>query len=253
MEANFEEKSIDEYEEYAYSYQIKLADFEGPLDLLLELVKKNKMDIATLKVSLITEQYLEYMQQIDTIDLDRASEFIAMAALLLEIKSKALLPKIEEQNDEDDENTEEGLRRRLEEYKLYKEAGVKMKETETVDIMYRTPDPSVGKPKLVLKDMTKDGLMEALRKLFVKIEQRALVNQDRQIQMDRFTVADKIRQISEFITLREQASFFELFDDDYTKSEIITTFQALLELIKNQIVTTKQTEIFGDIIINKVH
>ena len=128
-----------------------------------------------------------------------------------------------------------------------------MKEQETVDILYRDPDPSVGKPKLVLKDMTKDGLIDALKKLFVKMEQRALVNQNRQIQMDRFTVADKIREISEFITLREKASFFELFNDDYTKSEIITTFQALLELIKNQILTAEQKEIFGDIILTKVH
>lgn len=248
-----EKEIFEDNEVYESSYKIKLADFEGPLDLLLELVKKNKMDIATLKVSLITEQYLEYMKQIDTIDLDRASEFIAMAALLLEIKSKALLPKIETEDSDEEEDSEESLRRRLEEYKLYKEAGVKMKEQETVDILYRVPDPSVGKPKLVLKDMTKDGLMEALKKLFVKIEQRALVNQNRQIKLDRFTVADKIREITEFISVREKASFFDLFDDDYSKSEIITTFQALLELIKNQVLTAEQNEIFGDIILNKVH
>lgn len=248
-----EKEIFEDNEIYESSYKIKLADFEGPLDLLLELVKKNKMDIATLKVSLITEQYLEYMKQIDTIDLDRASEFIAMAALLLEIKSKALLPKIETEDSDEEEDSEESLRRRLEEYKLYKEAGVKMKEQETVDILYRVPDPSVGKPKLVLKDMTKDGLMEALKKLFVKIEQRALVNQNRQIKLDRFTVADKIREITEFIAVREKASFFDLFDDDYSKSEIITTFQALLELIKNQVLTAEQNEIFGDIILNKVH
>lgn len=248
-----EEELLENSEEFTSSYRVKLADFEGPLDLLLELIKKNKMDIATLKVSLITEQYLEYMREIDSIDLDRASEFIAMAALLLEIKSKALLPREEEDTAEEEEDTEESLRRRLEEYKLYKEAGNKMKEQETVDILYRTPDPTVGKPKLVLKDMTKDGLMDALKKLFIKMEQRALVNQNRQIKLDRFTVADKIREISEFISVREKASFFELFEDDYTKSEIITTFQALLELIKNQILTAEQKEIFGDIILFKVH
>ncbi len=244
---------INSEEEYSSSYRVKLADFEGPLDLLLELVKKNKLDIATLKVAMITEQYMEYMKEIDTIDLDKASEFIEMAALLLEIKSKALLPKLEEIAEDDEEDSEESLRRRLEEYKLYKEAGEKMKEKETVNILYRAPDPTVGKPKLVLKDMTKLGLMEALKKLFVKMEQRALVNQNRQIKLDRFTVADKIREIADFITMRETASFFELFEDDYTKSEIITTFQALLELIKNQVLTAEQKEIFGDIILTKVH
>lgn len=230
-------------------YRIKLDMFEGPLDLLLELVKKSKMDIWEVKISLITEQYMEYMTQLKSIDLDKASEFIAMAALLLEIKSKALLPKIVEEVLEEDSERE--LRIKLEEYKLYKEASLKMKEKENVNSLYRAPDTNVGKAKILLKDMNKDGLIIALKKLFLKLEKNASLIQERQIKLDRFTVEDKIVHIREAVTLRGSASFFELFDSDYSKSEIITTFQALLELIKLQDITVEQNEIFGDIILHK--
>ena len=124
------------------SYEVKLSNFEGPLDLLLHLIRKAKIPIEEIFISKITEQYIGYMEQLKEVDLDRASEFIEMAALLLEIKSKSLLPKppVEE---EDPEDAKRELIQRIKEYKLYKDACKKMKELETVDILYREPDPSV--------------------------------------------------------------------------------------------------------------
>lgn len=242
--------SEEGYEENEDAYRFKLNDFEGPLDTLLFLIRKSKMSIEDVQISLITEQYLEFMKEIDTVDLDKASEFIAMAALLLEIKSKALLPKPPEP-EPDIQDEEKALKQQLKLYALYKEAAEKMRESETEDIFYRSPDPSVGLPRLQLKDMNKDGLMEALKKMFVKLEEKAALQKERHIVMDRFTVAEMVDIIKNKLQSKERVSFFELFDEDYTKSEVITTFQALLELIKAQQVSATQDALFDDIIIHK--
>lgn len=232
------------------SYEVTLDYFEGPLDLLLFLVKRSKISVQEIFVSKITEQYLNMMKGIDNLDLDRASDFIEIAACLLEIKAKALLPKpqIELPEDEDPERV---LIRRLEEYRLFKEATVKLKEYETIGQMYRDPDKNVGKPRLILSDMNSEGLFEALRRMFLKLEQRAELNKQRSIVRDRFTVAEKIAAIMDSFEERDSMSFFELFDADYNKSEIISTFQAMLELMKNQFFSAEQHESFGEIILHK--
>ena len=233
------------------SYKVKLESFEGPLDLLLHLIKAAKIEIKDIFVSQITEQYIEYINDIKEVDLENASEFIEMAAWLIEIKSKSLLPKPQEEVPEE-EDSEKQLIQRLEEYKLYKEACQKMKEQETVGIHFRSPDSSVGEPRFVLKDMTMEGLMKALRKMFLKMEKRSITQKERHITLDRFTVAEKMSHIKDFMLLRDTATFDELFEDDYSKSEIITTFQALLELLKLQFVKAEQQEIFGKILLKKV-
>ncbi|MBR2967991.1 MAG: segregation/condensation protein A [Clostridia bacterium] len=238
------------FEEDEDAYRFRLNDFEGPLDTLLFLIRKSKVSIEDVKISEITEQYLEFMKEIETVDLDKASEFITMAALLLEIKSKSLLPKPPEP-EPTAEDEEKALKQQLKLYALYKEAAVKMKENETEDIFYRQPDPSVGMPRLQLKDMNKSGLMDALKRMFVKLEERVALQKERHIVMDRFTVAEMVGIIKEKLEYVNKLSFFNLFDDDYTKSEVITTFQALLELIKNQVVIATQDSLFDDIILHK--
>ena len=227
-------------------YRVKLEAFEGPLDLLLHLIKTAKIKIEDIFVSEITEQYLGYMDQIPDLDLDSASEFIEMAAWLLEIKSRSLLPKPQEEQEEE-EDPKKALIQRLKEYQLYKEACAKMKEQETVGLHFRAPDASLAEPRFALKDMNMDGLMQALQKMFLKLEKRNITRRERHITLDRFTVAEKILHIMDFMKFRESATFDELFEDDYTKSEIITTFQALLELLKNQYLRAEQKEVFGEI------
>ena len=179
----------------ADSFNVKIDNFDGPLDLLWFLIRRSKIDVNDIFVSDITEQYLQSISDLSSLDLEKASDFIEIAACLIEIKSKAMLPKIAPPQEEE-ESPERELIRRLEEYRLYKEASVKMKEHETVGLHFRDPDSHVGKPRLVLNDMNISGLVGALQKLFGKLEQKAKDNQTKSIRRDRFTVEDKINQIN---------------------------------------------------------
>ncbi|MCH5154328.1 MAG: segregation/condensation protein A [Clostridiales bacterium] len=239
-------------EEITKGYHVVLSDFDGPLDLLLHYVKSYKINIEDIFISDITDKYLRDMEQLDELDMDEAADFIVVAAALIEIKSKRLLPKIEEpvlQQDEEDPEAE--LLTRLKEYKLFKEAAEKMREQEILDMHFRAPDNSVGMPRLVLKDMTTNGLMDALKKLFDKIGERQQLKKVKMIERDPFTVEQKIEFIRERFKIVESCTFDELFDEDYTIGEVVTTFSALLDLVKGQEVGVRQEDIFSTITIVK--
>lgn len=238
-----DEDSLDE----GGGYRVKLDTFEGPLDLLLHLIKRSKIKICDIFVSDITRQFLEYIEQLDTIDLDKASEFIGMAAYLVEIKAKSLLPKpeVEQVGIEEDDGSE--LIRRLEEYELYKKETEKLKTLETVGMHFREPDQTVGDERFMLKDMTMDGLFAALRKMFERAEKRTLDTVPKEIVRDPFTVEEKTAHICASLEFSGKMKFNELFTAYPTVNEIITTFQALLELMKLQYLTVEQLETFGDI------
>ncbi len=229
--------------------RFKLDVFEGPLDLLLHLIKEAKLDISTVKLADITEQYLEYMQDIKNVDMDKASEFITVAATLIEIKSKSVLPTEEEVVEEDSD--EALLLRRLEEYKLFKEVGSNLKQIEDVNKLYRAPGKETEKVKIVMKDMVLDQLLDAFAKLLTKQELKKVAMDDtpKKIVKDRFTVAEKIIAIRNFSKERKRFEFEELFSDDMTKSELINVFLALLELLKLQTIKVLQNGTFGKIII----
>ena len=161
MDGNYEIKNY----ESVCDYETKIIDFNGPLDLLLHLIKEAKIEIKDVFVSQVTEQFLLYMDGLSILDVDKASEYLNMAATLLEIKSKSILPKIEELVDEDD--LEQNLIRQLEEYKLFKEASVKLKEKENVDRFYKDPDKTVGDVRIVYSDFNLDGLIDAFSKLLM--------------------------------------------------------------------------------------
>lgn len=234
------------------SYEVHLENFDGPLDLLWFLVRRSKININDIFLSEITEQYLATMSQVDNLDLERASEFIEVAACLIEIKSREILPRPPVDEDPEDD-PKAALIRRMEEYRLLKEASAKIKPLETTGQHYREPDPSVGKPRFILGDMTMDGLLDALKKMFVKLEFKAKSNQERALVKDRFTVADKMAQIRAFYEDADTIKFTDLFEDDYSKIEIITTFQAVLELMKGQYFRAEQHEVFGEILLHRIH
>ncbi len=232
------------------TYRFKLDNFEGPLDLLLHLIKEAKLDIATVRLAQITEQYLEYMADIKNVDMDKASEFITVAATLIEIKSKSIIPA--EQEDEPDEDSDEALLlRRLREYELFKQAGKSLKDIEDLGKLYRAPGKETEKVKVIMKDVVLDQLLEAFAKLMTREELRKVAQdeQPKKIVKDRFTVAEKIISIRNFAKERKRFEFEELFDDSMTKSELINTFLALLELLKLQTVKVLQSSAFGKIII----
>ena len=231
-------------------YRFKLDNFEGPLDLLLHLIKDAKLDIATVRLAEITGQYLDYMQDIKSVDMDKASEFITVAATLIEIKSKSVLP-VEKEEESDEESDEEMLRRKLQEYALFKETSKKLKDIEDVNKLYRAPGRETEKVKVVIKDMVLDQLLDAFAKLLTREELKKAVQneQPKKIVKDRFTVAEKIIAIRNFAKERKCFEFEELFDEDMTKSELINTFLALLELLKLQTVKVVQNGTFGNIVI----
>ncbi|MCI9404352.1 MAG: segregation/condensation protein A [Clostridia bacterium] len=233
------------------SFRVVLSDYDGPLDLLLDMVKRAKIRIEDIFISDITEQYLKAMEGLEQLDMEQAADFIDVAATLLEIKSRALLPRPESVELPPEEDPKVDLINRLEEYRLFKEASEKMRTREVINMFSRAPDESVGQPRLVLKDMTTDGLVKALRKMFEKLGTRQQVFKQRKIDLDPFTVADKMQYITARVSSAERVTFDELFGEDFTLNEIVTTFMALLELLKNQVVCAEQNEIFDTITITK--
>ncbi len=245
-------EGMDQEEDIDSSFRFKLDQFEGPLDLLYHLIKVAKIDIRDIFISQITEQYLEMMKDIDSLDMEKAADFTLMAATLLEIKSKQLLPKPEVLEESDEEDPEEKLYRQLEEYKLFKEASEKMKEIEDVGKFYKKPDDSAGEYRYELPEkLSVDALINAFSNLLHRVSVKAEEITERKIVKDRFTVAEKIAQIKDALLLKPKFKFNELFEADYSKSEIINTFLALLELLKTQIIKVEQTSTFGEIEITK--
>lgn len=245
-----EEAVFGETEQLSFiddKYRFKLDNFEGPLDLLLHLIKDAKLDIMTVKLAEITEQYLAYMQDLDSIDMDRASEFITVAATLLEIKSKHLLP-VDAPEDPEEEDSEILLLRRLKEYELFKQTGQRLREIEDINKLYRAPGKETEKVKIVIKDMVLEKLLDAFASLLTRQQARGKEKEEpKKIAKDRFTVAEKVLSIRDYARSHRRFPFEELFAPDMTKSEMINVFLALLELLKLQTIRAEQTGIFEQI------
>ena len=227
-------------------YKVQLENFEGPLDLLLQIIKDNKMDIETVKLADLTEQYLKYIQGIEKLDMENASEFIEIAAQLIEIKSRTLLPP--DQEDElDEDDPEVNLLARLKELKLFREASEKLVNMEDLDKLYKKPDKMAGNVRIKIKDMTLDSMLDAFALMMATAPKKITIEEPKQIVRDRFTVAEKIISIKNVVREKKMIKFTQLFEEDLTKSELINTFLALLELLKLQILKAQQGSIFGEI------
>ena len=250
MSEEFEQQYI--FDATVNTLELKLVNFSGPLDLLLTLVKENKIEIKDIFVSQVTEQFLQYMDQLADLDVDKASEYMAMAATLLEIKSRALLP-ILPGLEEEEESPEQVLIRQLEEYKVFKEIVGELKTQENVDRFYREPDKSVGKSISVIKDtLTVEGFIEAFNKFLMKMEVKAQAeNVSRAIAKESFSVPQKIALIREILRTEKSFKFAELFENTASKNEIVTTFIAMLELLKLQIIKVKQDGLFETIVVER--
>lgn len=227
--------------------QLKLNQFEGPLDLLLHLLDKDKIDIKDIFVSDITEQYLKYIADINEFDMENASEFLTVAAHLLEIKSRSLLPK-PAPLEEGEEDPEQALIRRLTEYKMYKEAGEKLHdmEEENLKVYYKLPEEINMQERIELEDMKLDALMAAFGEVLKRFENKT-VKKQREIKRDTYTIKGKMAYIRRRLSSKKEMSFFDMFEDDGNKSEVVATFAAMLELWKNRFLKLDQKENFGDI------
>lgn len=229
-------------------YKFKLENFEGPLDLLLHLIKESKMGIFEVKLADITEQYLEYLAGLEELDMDKASDFIDVATTLIEIKSRSLLPK-EEDAEDDEEDLESMLKRRLLEHEAFKTVYEKLKAYENVNRFYRAPDEKVNDFRYVLGDMNIEGLLNAFANMMTRVIQKKSAKElgDKKIEKDRWTVAEKITSIKSNLKVNRKLKFTELFDENYTKSELINIFLAVLELLKMQLAVVHQNGIYEEI------
>jgi segregation and condensation protein A len=236
------------------AYIVSLKEFDGPLDLLLTLISNAKIDIHDIFVSQITEQYLETMSLVDELDMDSASEFLQMAATLLEIKSRAMLPKPPKPEDPDELTPEEALIKQLEEYRQFKEVSSRMKqlEEEARALLTKLPEEyPLPPPNIEITGLTLDKLIKAYRRVLERAERAEAADAmaSREIRRDSFTIAGCMARISRSVR-RGGCKFSELFGEDYTKQEVVTMFMALLELIKLYRLHVKQDSAYEDIMLS---
>jgi len=235
-------------------YKVRLEIFEGPLDLLLYLIKRDEVDIHSISIERITRQYLEYINTFKLLNIDLASEFIVMAANLMYLKSRTLLPRVdqppEEDAEEDDPRWE--LIRQLIEYKKFKDAAgfLSLREIEQEGRFAHQPDaadtPVEEAPGLA--DVSIFDLIRAFQNVLKRFEES---HDFGDIIDDRFTVSDKIDLLMSRFQPGESRRFDELFESATTKSEVIVTFLALLELMKLNQFVVRQNELLGEIVIER--
>lgn len=235
-------------------YAIKIDNFEGPLDLLCHLIDKNKMNIYDINLSEITDQYIEYLNEQEKLNLEIASEFLVMASTLLFLKSKNLLPKQEE---EEEELTEEELIRRIIEYKKFKEISKTLKESYLLySNRFFKGQEEIELPKKKLeKDYDNTVIPKIYEELFqrnsVKLNQNAK-NIEKIAIVENYTVASKVKEMFKVLVKQKSFVFNKLFSiKKHNKQEVITAFSGLLELSRRSKVETNQEELFGDIVVEK--
>ncbi len=236
-------------------YHVKLDMFEGPLDLLLHLISKAKIKIEDVSITEITEQYLEYLDRMKEFDVEIASEFLVMAATLLYIKSRSLLPKPKDEEQEESD-PEQDLIRRLAEYKKYKEASEKLRQRENIysNIYYKLPEELVD-DKAKNSSTLIEGDVNDLVLAFLKLmSQRKFQKNEISIYpiiRRSITVSQRIREIKKILTKTSQCSFFQLLEDSCHRSDVVVTFLALLEMLKDNQIRIYQQGQFEDIIIRR--
>jgi segregation and condensation protein A len=232
------------------SYKIKLEVFEGPLDLLLYLIKKDEVNIYDIPIAQITDQYLEYLDLIKMLDLDVVGDFLVMAATLMQIKSKMLLPPDPSEQAQEEEDPRDELVRRLLEYKKFKEAASELQNKEKIrqDFFSRTIDEQKLKE---IKEEATEVYFEANLFDLISAFANALKNVPKnvfyEVIREEFTVEQKIHDILHLFLHRPKVFLTELFAKARSKDEIIVTFMAILELIRLREVVAMQKGIFSEI------
>jgi len=237
-------------------YKVKFEVFEGPLDLLLYLIKKEEVDIYEVNLTKLAAQFIEYIEMMREFDLEIAGEFLVMASTLMYIKSRELLPVDQQaqlEGEEDGEDPRWELIRQLVEYKKFKDAAAQLQALETTQerVFPRVPgklefpdEQPAPKPDVSIFD-----LLNAVNSVLKRFEKRE--GSTRDIFEDKWTVSEKIEHVVRVLTARESVRFSELFEDAMSRSEVVCTFLALLELIRLKQLICAQPEDFGEIEIKK--
>ena len=227
---------------------VKLEVFEGPLDLLLHLIDKNKIDIYDIPIVVITEQYLDYIRQMETSDMNVMSEFLVMAATLIDIKCRMLLPKeADEEGEEEDPRAE--LVQKLLEYKMCKFMSMELRDRQEV-AAYRPP---VNYEELI-GDMTLNRLHEIFKSIMKRQEDKIdpIRSQYGNIEKDEIDMDVKTLYVEAYAREHKQFSFRKLLEKQTSKMEVIVTFLIILELMKTSKIIISQEDIFSDIMITSL-
>ncbi len=236
------------------TYKVRLQTFEGPLDLLLFFIKRDELDIYDIPISKITKEFLEYLHLLQELDLEVAGDFIVMAAELMQIKVKMLLPRGPGEEEEEDPRAE--LVRRLLEYKRYKEAStiLAMLEHEQTKLFYRkdfhsdTKTIALEDQEESLKDITMFNLISAFKKVLDSVPKKVYHD----IELLNVTIDEQMSFIADVFRLREETTFFELVSHMTEKIRIIVTIIAMLEMVKNKIIGIRPTDYEDDFIIYRI-
>jgi segregation and condensation protein A len=232
--------------------KVQLDIFEGPLDLLLYLVKKEEVDIYEVNLTRIATQFIEYVEVMRQLDLEVAGEFLVMASTLMYIKSRELLPVDQQAVVEEEEETEDPrweLIRQLVEYKKFKDAAARLQEREVLqDTIYPRVPPKLepSAPRSAARpDVSIFDLINAVAAILKRFDEKS--QSTREVIDDRWTVSEKIEMLSKLLQAEKRARFSELFAETTSRTEVVVTFLALLELIRLKQFLVTQREPFSDI------
>jgi len=244
--------ALPEFEPSPDAYRVRLEAFSGPLDLLIHLIKKNEVNIYDIPIALITAQYLEYVELMEELNLDVAGDFIVMAATLIHIKSRMLLPRADPSQEDADEDPREALVNRLLEYQKYKAAANLLHERETLRAaQWQRPDERLadiaGEEYETEVEVDLVSLMAAFKAVLDRAKQRPRVP----IPGEQVSIEDRIEQLLARLSETEACGFEELFADATSRQDLIVTFLALLEMIRMKLVRVFQAGMFGAIRIYK--
>jgi len=227
-------------------YAVQLPVFEGPLDLLLELIERAELDITRVSLAQVTDQYLEYLRLVPAHDLADLAAFLVVAARLLQIKSEALLPR-PPSREPGEEDPGDALARQLIAYKKYKQVAVLLAERETAGLrtyLRVAPPPSV-EPKLDARGLTFEALQRAMLDVLLEAARGPALNEV--VRPSIVRIRDKIRLLLESLRRNGRTTFRQMLTHARTRLEIVVSFLAILELVKRQQVVVQQAELFGDI------
>ena len=235
---------MDSIDSSTSSYKIELPFYEGPMDLLLHLIKKNEIDIYDIPIALVTEQYLEYIEMLKVLNLDTIGDFLVMAATLMHIKSKMLLPPDPEEDAEEADPREE-LVKRLIEYRKFRDAAEKLSGREQYYSELYDRDASIEglKKEEILLEVSVFDLISAFRNIVVRTKDKEF----HEVTVEKLTINDKISDIMEKLNFSKSLTLQQLFEEMDSKYEMVVTFLALLELIKLRLVKVVQKNPFATI------
>jgi segregation and condensation protein A len=246
------EGTVPGFESSPDAYAVKLDAFEGPLDLLIHLIKKNEVNIYDIPIALVTAQYLEYIDVLSELDLDVAGEFLVMAATLIHIKSRMLLPRPDPSQEDLDEDPRDALVNRLLEHQKFKAAAELLHERETIrSAQWLRPDERVAPMAGEEIEPELEVDLFSLLSAFKAVLDRAKLRPHVPLPPEQVSIEDRIEQLLSKLSETEACGFEDLFDDVWSRGDLVVTFLALLEMIRLRLVRVFQAGMFGVIRIYK--